>query len=78
MGVTGPQRLQPSAWAVVSVSLVPAWYEFGFSFLFLPAALTQRGRQVLEAAALDGASGLRMARSETAPRCEVSGIVPGQ
>lgn len=67
VGVTGPQWLQSPAWAVISVSLATAWYEFGFAFLVLLAALSQLDQSVIEAAALDGASGLRLARSVIIP-----------
>jgi sn-glycerol 3-phosphate transport system permease protein len=67
LGVTGPQWLQSPTWAVLSISIATAWYEFGFAFLVLLAALTQLDQEVIEAAALDGASGLRLARSVIIP-----------
>ncbi|MEV0777139.1 sugar ABC transporter permease [Streptomyces sp. NPDC050428] len=67
LGVTGPQWLQSPAWAVLSISIATAWYEFGFAFLVLLAALSQLDQEVIEAAALDGASGLRLARSVIIP-----------
>ncbi|MFD3309502.1 carbohydrate ABC transporter permease [Streptomyces sp. NPDC058694] len=67
LGVTGPQWLQSPTWAVISISIATAWYEFGFAFLVLLAALTQLDQEVIEAAALDGASGLRLARSVIIP-----------
>lgn len=67
LGVTGPDWLRSPAWAIVSISVATAWYEFGFAFLVLLAALTQLDQQVIEAAALDGASGLRMAWSVIIP-----------
>lgn len=67
LGVTGPAWLASPAWAVLSVSLATAWYEFGFAFLVLLAAVSQLDQGVIEAAALDGASGLRMARSVIIP-----------
>ncbi|MFD5749689.1 carbohydrate ABC transporter permease [Streptomyces sp. NPDC127033] len=67
LGVGGPPWLQSPVWAVLSVSVATAWYEFGFAFLVLLAALTQLDREVLEAAALDGASELRTAWSVIIP-----------
>ncbi|MET8981364.1 sugar ABC transporter permease [Streptomyces sp. NPDC004539] len=67
IGITGPQWLNSPFWAVISISVATAWYEFGFAFLVLLAALSQLDQQVIEAAALDGASGLRLARSVIVP-----------
>ncbi|WP_183154776.1 carbohydrate ABC transporter permease [Streptomyces shenzhenensis] len=67
IGITGPEWLRSPVWAVFAVSLATAWYEFGFAFLVLLAAVTQLDQQVIEAAALDGASGLRLARSVIIP-----------
>lgn len=67
IGIDGPQWLNSPFWAVISISVATAWYEFGFAFLVLLAALTQLDQQVIEAAALDGASGLRLARSVIVP-----------
>ncbi|MEU9340363.1 sugar ABC transporter permease [Streptomyces sp. NPDC048278] len=67
VGVTGPEWLRSPALAVLAVSVATAWYEFGFAFLVLLAALSQLDQSVIEAAALDGASGLRMARSVVIP-----------
>lgn len=67
IGISGPRWLESPVWAVAGVSIATAWYEFGFAFLVLLAALTQLDQQVLEAAALDGASGLRTAWSVIIP-----------
>ncbi|MFC9428342.1 carbohydrate ABC transporter permease [Streptomyces sp. NPDC056987] len=67
LGLGGPPWLQSPVWAVLSISVATAWYEFGFAFLVLLAALTQLDREVLEAAALDGASELRTAWSVIIP-----------
>ncbi|MER8072905.1 sugar ABC transporter permease [Streptomyces sp. NPDC094034] len=67
LGVTGPEWLRSPEWAVLAVSLATAWYEFGFAFLVLLAAVSQLDQHVIEAAALDGASGLRLARSVIIP-----------
>lgn len=67
IGIAGPEWLGSPVWAVVAVSIATAWYEFGFAFLVLLAAITQLDQSVIEAAALDGASGLRLARSVIVP-----------
>lgn len=54
-GVSGPGWLTEPAWAVASVSVTTAWYEFGFAFLVMLAAVSQLDPAPLEAAALDGA-----------------------
>ena len=67
VGVAGPAWLESPAWAVVSISVATAWYEFGFAFLVLLAALSQVDREMLEAAALDGAGEWRTAWSMIIP-----------
>ncbi|WP_037885830.1 carbohydrate ABC transporter permease [Streptomyces sp. NRRL S-646] len=67
MGITGPEWLRTPVWAVVAVAATTAWYQFGFAFLVLLAAISQLDQSVIEAAALDGASGLRLARSVIVP-----------
>ena len=67
LGVAGPQWLQSPTWAILSISIATAWYEFGFAFLVLLAALSQLDQEVIEAAALDGASGPRLAWSVIIP-----------
>ncbi|RYJ32028.1 sugar ABC transport system, permease protein [Streptomyces sp. L-9-10] len=67
LGVGGPQWLQSPTWAIISISIATAWYEFGFAFLVLLAALSRLDQEVIEAAALDGASGARLAWSVIIP-----------
>ncbi|MDP4501272.1 carbohydrate ABC transporter permease [Nonomuraea turcica] len=67
VGLHGPGWLESPAWAVASVSIATAWYEFGFAFLVVLAALTQVDQGIIEAAALDGASELRTAWSVIIP-----------
>jgi sn-glycerol 3-phosphate transport system permease protein len=67
VGVDGPAWLQSPGWAVVSIALATAWYEFGFAFLVLLAALQALDPDVLEAAALDGAGPWRTASSIIVP-----------
>jgi sn-glycerol 3-phosphate transport system permease protein len=59
--------LEQPAMAVVSISITTAWYEAGFAFLVLGAAIRTIPPEVLEAADLDGAGGFRLARSVLAP-----------
>lgn len=54
-GTTGPGWLTEPAWAVAAVAVTTAWYEFGFAFLVMLAAVGQLDPAPLEAAALDGA-----------------------
>ncbi len=67
LGVVGPAWLESSGWAVVSISVATAWYEFGFAFLVLLASLSRVDPDVLEAAALDGAGEWRTAWSVVVP-----------
>jgi sn-glycerol 3-phosphate transport system permease protein len=67
VGVVGPAWLESPGWAVVSISVTTAWYEFGFAFLVLLAALSQVDKEMLEAAALDGAGEWRTAWSMVVP-----------
>lgn len=67
LGGTGPDWLGSPGWAVVSISVATAWYEFGFAFLVLVAALNHLDREVIEAAALDGAGEWRTAVSIIVP-----------
>ncbi|MFJ9210850.1 carbohydrate ABC transporter permease [Streptomyces sp. NPDC102264] len=67
LGVDGPQWLQSPTWAIISISIATAWYEFGFALLVLLAALSRLDQEVIEAAALDGASGARLAWSVIIP-----------
>lgn len=66
-GVTGPDWLQSPPLAMLCVVVTTAWYEFGFAFLVLIAALQAIPGEVLEAAELDGASGWRLVRSVIIP-----------
>ncbi len=63
----GPPWLQAPGWAMVSIALATAWYEFGFAFLVLLAALSALDDSVLEAAALDGAGEWRLACAIVVP-----------
>lgn len=67
VGVAGPPWLQSPGWAIFSIILATAWYEFGFTVLVLVAATRNMPVEVLEAARLDGAGEWRLARSIILP-----------
>lgn len=54
--------LQEPGWAIFTVAMTTAWYESGFAFLVLIAAIKAVPAEVVEAASLDGVSGLSMVR----------------
>jgi sn-glycerol 3-phosphate transport system permease protein len=66
-GASGPPWLQQPGWAILAISLTTAWYEAGFAFLVLLAAVKNVPEEVLEAAQLDGVNGARMASSMLIP-----------
>lgn len=68
LGITGPAWLQSSGWAIASVVAATAWYEFGFAALVVTAAVRSLPGDVMEAAALDGATGWRLNRSVVIPQ----------
>lgn len=61
LGVSGPHWLDSPVAAVWSIAIATAWYEFGFAFLVLTAAVRDVPPEVIEAAQLDGAGGFRLA-----------------
>ena len=67
VGIEGPDWLQNPASAVWAISLSTAWYEFGFAFLVLTAAVRNVPAEVIEAAQLDGANNFRLARRILVP-----------
>jgi ABC-type sugar transport system permease subunit len=56
-GRSSPTWLTDPHWALGCVALVSSWKFFGFNYLVILAGLRAIPRDVLEAAALDGASG---------------------
>lgn len=66
-GIQGPPWLQSTPWAIFSIAATTAWYESGFAFLVLTAAMKNIPEEIIEAADLDGASGIRMAASMLVP-----------
>ncbi|MFF5438686.1 carbohydrate ABC transporter permease [Streptomyces achromogenes] len=51
--------LTSQGWAMVTVVLVYVWQQFGFSFLLFVGGLANIPKELHEAAAMDGATGLR-------------------
>lgn len=60
-GVTGPDWLSNPFAAVWAIAIATAWYEFGFAFLVLTAAVRDVPPEIIEAAQLDGTGGFRLA-----------------
>jgi sn-glycerol 3-phosphate transport system permease protein len=60
LGVGGPRWLADPFTAVWAIAIATAWYEFGFAFLVLTAAVRDVPPEVIEAAQLDGAGGFRL------------------
>ncbi|MFJ9893524.1 carbohydrate ABC transporter permease [Streptomyces sp. NPDC091280] len=61
IGVDGPEWLSRPTAAIWAIAIATAWYEFGFAFLVLTAAIRDVPPEVIEAAQLDGAGGFRLA-----------------
>ena len=67
LGVGPVNWLGESGLALVSVAAATAWWQLGFAVLVLTAAIRAVPAQVIEAARLDGAGRLRLARSVVLP-----------
>ncbi|KDN85954.1 carbohydrate ABC transporter permease [Kitasatospora cheerisanensis] len=59
--------LTDSKWALLSVAVSTIWMNLGYNVLVLSAGIGSIPGEITEAARLDGASGLRLARSITVP-----------
>ncbi|PRB19035.1 carbohydrate ABC transporter permease [Microbacterium sp. MYb62] len=59
-GVTLPNFLADPQWAMIMVVVMSVWQGVGYNMLIFSAALEQLPESVMEAARIDGASGLRM------------------
>ncbi|MFJ5923961.1 carbohydrate ABC transporter permease [Kitasatospora sp. NPDC092948] len=59
--------LTDSQYALISIAISTIWMNLGYNVLVLSAGIGSIPGEVLEAARLDGASGLRLARSITVP-----------
>ena len=60
LGLTGPAWLESQGAAVWAISIATAWYEFGFAFLVLTAAVRDIPGEIVEAAQLDGAGSITL------------------
>jgi sn-glycerol 3-phosphate transport system permease protein len=58
-GMTAPGWTTESPWALITVAWATTWVVAGFNLLVLSAGLAGVDEQVLEAARIDGATGLR-------------------
>ena len=56
VGIPGPNWLGSPRWALPGVALATVWREIGFNVIFFLAGLSSIPRDLLEAAAIDGAS----------------------
>ena len=50
--------LTSTRWSLVGVSIATIWWDLGFSFVLFLAALQEIPREIIEAASIDGATGL--------------------
>jgi multiple sugar transport system permease protein len=66
-GVDGPAWQSSGGWAMFSVILMTLWQRIGFDMLIYLAGLQGVGQDVLEAAAIDGATGWQKFRRVTFP-----------
>ncbi|RYF47989.1 MAG: sugar ABC transporter permease [Comamonadaceae bacterium] len=67
VGIAGPAWLSNPYAAVWAIAIATAWYEFGFTFLVLTAAVRDVPPEIIEAAQLDGAGGLRLSAQILVP-----------
>jgi multiple sugar transport system permease protein len=66
-GVATPSFLASSATAMLAIVAMSVWQGFGYNFLVFSTAIDQVPQEQLEAAAIDGASGLQRFRHVTLP-----------
>lgn len=66
-GVAGPAWLETQMAAIWAIAIATAWYEFGFAFLVLTAALRDIPPEVIEAGQIDGAGSIALARGVLLP-----------
>jgi len=67
LGVTMPNFLVDKNWAMLSIVVMSVWAGMGYNMLVLTAALEQLPTEVIEAARIDGAAGLKMLRKVVLP-----------
>ena len=66
-GITGPNWLSDSRWALLSVIAMSVWQSFGYNVIVLGAGLAAIPKEILEAARVDGAGAWRRLRSIVLP-----------
>ena len=59
LGVNAPNFLGLSSWAMPAIVVMSVWQGFGYNFLVFSTAIDQVPQEQLEAAAIDGATGLQ-------------------
>jgi multiple sugar transport system permease protein len=67
VGVPPVPWLNSSGWALITVALAYVWQQVGFTFIVFVGGLGNLPKEVLEAAEVDGAAGLRRLWNVTLP-----------
>ncbi|WP_084531741.1 carbohydrate ABC transporter permease [Nocardia miyunensis] len=67
IGITAPNWLGSTGWAMISMALLTLWWTVGFNYVLYVAALQDIPRDVYDAAAVDGARGWATIRHITVP-----------
>lgn len=67
VGLDSPQWTTTSAWSIWAITIAYAWQRLGFVAIIYYSAIQELPTEVLEAAKMDGATGLRLARSIALP-----------
>lgn len=67
LGIAGPAWLTDPKWALAGIIIMTLWKSIGYSMVVYLAGLQDIPREIYDAAALDGASGLRLSRYITMP-----------
>jgi multiple sugar transport system permease protein len=67
LGITPPNWLGGSNWAMASIALMTIWWTIGFNFVLYLAGLADIPRELYEAAAVDGATPWIQMRQITIP-----------
>ena len=67
VGLDSPQWTTTSDWSIWAITIAYAWQRLGFVAIIYYSAIQELPTEVLEAAKMDGATGLRLARSVALP-----------
>lgn len=67
VGLDSPQWTTTSTWSIWAITIAYAWQRLGFVAIIYYSAIQELPTEVLEAAKMDGATGLRLARSIALP-----------